>query len=81
MSTLKKKTVTARRSRAAANPKRSLPSLPELRPINKDGIELSPAMMRKVRRGIEQINRGEYLEFSSADEMCDEIFGKSADAR
>ena len=49
--------------------------LPEPRPINRDGIELSPALMRKVRRGLAQVARGEELSFKNSEEAMRYIFG------
>lgn len=44
--------------------------LPAARPFNKTGIKLSPRVMRAVRRGVAQINRGEGIEFTSGAEAA-----------
>lgn len=52
--------------------------LPEPRPVNRGGMELPPALMRKVRRAIDQVDRGEYHTFKTVDEEMRYIFGPKA---
>lgn len=42
--------------------------------INQEGIELSPALLRKAARGAAQANAGKVRSFTSAKKACDWIF-------
>lgn len=65
------------RKHAAKRARALLPN-PAIPPhkLNKTGITLSAREYRKVRAAVERINRGEVLEFETAEEAVEYIFGR-----
>lgn len=61
-------------AKVRAQAKGAYKALPEPRPVNPGGMELPDELMRRVRRGIEQINRGEYRTFKTKDAAMRFIF-------
>lgn len=50
--------------------------LPLVSPISTGGIELNGELLRRARRGAQQINRGDYYTFNSIEDEVRFIFGK-----